>query len=287
YVREWLGCMVATRIVSLDDSDKYFIPQSLKPGLKALGFTFFYPVMGPFTDKARNCFKKDGPKGFGYGDMPPGVVEAIEEKTGDPDSIVEELLKPITKPIESLNTILDLGCGGGCATRALRKRFPKAVIYGVDYSEDALTKAKSTAKAQGTENLHFVKEDVTSLPADWTGKFDWVILLDVLHDLPDPVNAMKEVRRVLKDDGVVSIVDPDLHSSHRDNIGDANLAGVGYAISSVICLPCSLSIDGAAGHGMGWGTENKEKFLTGSGWLVQDKRNIESPFALNFTCVKA
>ncbi|XP_060073865.1 S-adenosylmethionine-dependent methyltransferase Rv2258c-like [Ylistrum balloti] len=285
YVQEWLGCMVSCRIVSMDASDKYFIPESLKPGLNALGFAFFIPVMDVLTTKVKDCFKKDGSKGFGYTEMPKEVVDAIENKTADPDEAVNQLLKPLPKPLESKATILDLGCGGGNLTRALRKRFKDADIYGADLSETAITKAEALSKS--VKNLKFVKTDITRMPADWTRKFDWVILYDVLHDLPDNVNAMKEVHRVLKDDGAVSIVDPNIHSKHRDNIGDANTAGVGYAISSVICLPSSSSIEGAACHGIGWGTENKEAFLKSSGWKIHAKGNVDSPFAYNFTCGKA
>ncbi|XP_033762711.1 uncharacterized protein LOC117344165 [Pecten maximus] len=270
YVRKWLGCMVSTRIVSLDDSDRYFIPGKLKPGLRGIDSAFFFPVLG-----------------YEFGDMLPEVVDVTEERVADPDMVVEQLLVPATKFTGARTSILDLGSGAGNISRALSRRFPCADIYGVDYTDMAITKAIEIAHTQGIKNVKFLKENATSLPADWTHKFDWVVMYDVLHDLSDPVNAMKEVNRVLKDNGVVSITDPDVHSNHRDNIGDPNVAGVGYALSTVICLPCSLSIDGAPGYGIGWGTENKDAFLKSSGWLVKDKRHIGSPLACNFTCVKA
>ncbi|XP_033761960.1 uncharacterized protein LOC117343628 isoform X2 [Pecten maximus] len=285
YVREWLGCMVSTKIVSLDAQDRYFIPELLKPALKkALEFAFFSPVVGVLTDKVIECYKEDGPQGFGYEGLPTKVIEAVENKTSDPDTAVDELIKHLPKTLEPNAVILDLGCGGGIITRALQRRLPKAVITATDYNQDAITKAEKQSKIAGVK---YVKEDATKLPADWKHKFDWVILYDVLHDLPEPDKVMKEIRRVLKDDGFASIVDPDLHSSHASNIGDVGIAGVGYAVSALICLPCSLSVEGAAGHGMGWGTENKEEFLIKSGWKVVKKSKIQkSKFALNFTCVK-
>ncbi|OWF51031.1 uncharacterized protein LOC110449700 [Mizuhopecten yessoensis] len=178
----------------------------------------------------------------------------------DTDTVVTQLLEPARKLTKSMVTILDLGSGAGCLTRALRRHFPDAEIYGVDYSEVATTKAIAAAKAEGIKNVKFLKEDATSLPADWKGKFDWVILYDLLHDLADHVSVMKEVNRVLKDGGVASITDPEVHSNHRDNVGDSYVAGVGYALSSVSCLPRSVAIEGGAGYGVGWGTENKKSF---------------------------
>lgn len=287
YVREWLGCMVATKVVSIDASDKYFIPQSLKPGLQGIEFAFLFPVMGTLTAKAKKCFRKDGPRGYSVGDELDEVFDVYDDRMSDTNTVVEQLLEPAKKLTKTIVTILDLGSGAGCITRALRRHFPDAEIYGVDYSEVAITKATEAAKAEGIKNVKFVKEDATSLPAEWKGKFDWVILYDLLHDLPDHVSVMKEVSRVLKDGGVVSISDPEVHSTHKGNAGDSYVAGAGYAISSTLCLPRSMAKEGGAGYGIGWGIEEKEKFLTSSGWQVKDKRHIGSPFASNFTCTKA
>ncbi|XP_069111903.1 S-adenosylmethionine-dependent methyltransferase Rv2258c-like [Argopecten irradians] len=287
YVREWLGCMVSTKIVSMDGSDKYFIPEKLKPGLGGTEFAFMFPILGTLTAKSKACFKKDGPKGYTLADELPETFDVLDARMTNTDTVVEQLFTPVKKLTKTVTTVLDLGSGVGCVTRALRRHFPDADIYGVDYSDIATTKAIAAAEAEGVKNIKFIKEDATSLPADWTGKFDWVILFDLLHDLPDQESVMKEVKRVLKDDGAVSITDPDIHSSHIDNVGDDSVAAVGYAISTVSCLPRSLSKDSSPGYGVGWGTENKEAFLTKVGWLIKDKHHIGSPLACNFTCIKA
>jgi ubiquinone/menaquinone biosynthesis C-methylase UbiE len=42
----------------------------------------------------------------------------------------------------------------------------------------------------------------------WEKKFDWIVIVDVLHDLPNPDACLAEVKRVHKDDGVVSTIMP-------------------------------------------------------------------------------
>ncbi|XP_069103397.1 S-adenosylmethionine-dependent methyltransferase Rv2258c-like [Argopecten irradians] len=286
YVREWLGCMVASRVVSLNDEDKYFIPEHCKPGLGVAGILGIYSTVSAMSKKATECFRKDGPSGYGFDDMPREIVDAVDNRMGDESAAreVELLLEPINKikELSSLLNVLDLGSGAGVLTRALSKRFPDAEVFGVDFNELAIKKAD--AHTDNPSNVKYLKASVASLPADWTNKFDWVVIYDVLHDLPCPEECMREVARVLKDDGLVSITDPHVHSNHRDNVDDLAGAGIRYAISSVVCLPSSMSADGAAGHGIGWGTENRETFLTKAGWCIEDKR-IQGTNS-NFTCSK-
>lgn len=166
--------------------------------------------------------------------------------------------------------------------------FPGATIHGVDYSKVAIEESKKLAKAENIENVEYEVGNVYGLPDDWTKKFDWIILNDVLHDLPNPKACMRELLRILKDDGIACILDPNVHSNHRDNIGDVAVAGVGYAISSTVCLPVSMSEEGCKGHGIGWGREKKEKFLIKCGWSIKDQGPIAgNELAYNFTCVKA
>jgi ubiquinone/menaquinone biosynthesis C-methylase UbiE len=89
---------------------------------------------------------------------------------------------------------------------------------------------------------------------------DWIVIVDVLHDLPNPDQCLAEVKRVLKDDGIVSAIDPAFHSDQKMNVGDPN-APMLYVFSTFICLPCSMSAEPAVGHGVGWGMENRVAFL--------------------------
>jgi hypothetical protein len=70
---------------------------------------------------------------------------------------------------------------------------------------------------------------------------------------PDPCVA--EVKRVLKDDGVISAIDPAFHSDQKRNVGDPRALML-YVFSTCCCQPCSMSAESAVGHGVGWGMEN-------------------------------
>lgn len=126
----------------------------------------------------------------------------------DPEGEVAVLLEPVIKLKESTKVlnVLDLGSGAGVLTRMLGKRFPKAEIFGIDFNERAIKKAR--AHNASPSNVTYIKASVTSVPKDWTQKFVFIVIYDVLHDLPCPSECIREVARVLKDDGIVSISDP-------------------------------------------------------------------------------
>jgi hypothetical protein len=71
----------------------------------------------------------------------------------------------------------------------------------------------------------------------------------MIYQNPDP--CLAEVKRVLKDDGVVSAIDPAFHSDHKMNVGDPKTPML-YVLSTFVCLPCSMSAKPAVGHGFGW-----------------------------------
>ncbi|XP_060083160.1 S-adenosylmethionine-dependent methyltransferase Rv2258c-like [Ylistrum balloti] len=283
YVREWLGCMVASSIVALDDADNFFIPDNCKPLLANIEVVALYPVVNELLKKTMECFRKDGPSGYRYEDMPKELPDAMDARLGDGEGVLQALLPPVLDIKGSAVTnILDVGSGAGVLTRALCKRFPDSAVYGIDSCGDSIDKAK--ANTESNINVTFVKASVDSLPSDWTNKFDWVIIFDVLHDLPRPEESMREVLRVMKDDGVISISDPNVHSNVRDNVGDFMISGIALSISSVICLPSSMSSEGA-GNGIGWGLENRLNFITKAGLSVKDTHTFG--FSCNLTCVKS
>lgn len=77
-------------------------------------------------------------------------------------------------PLESPKTIVDLGCGGGNVTKALRDRWPDAEITGIDNSPEMLAHARREAP-----DMHWQQADI----ADWrpTAPVDLLFTNAVLH----------------------------------------------------------------------------------------------------------
>jgi ubiquinone/menaquinone biosynthesis C-methylase UbiE len=72
--------------------------------------------------------------------------------------------------------------------------------------EKAIAKAKENKKKENISNVEFVLSSDELMDKTWEKKFDWIVMVDVLHDLPNPDPCLAEVKRVLKDDGIVSAI---------------------------------------------------------------------------------
>ena len=102
------------------------------------------------------------------------------------------------------NVILDIGCGGGVNV----KRFLKMTenkVFGIDYSELAVERSIKLNKSAVDEGkCEIIKGSVSNLPFN-DNSFDIVTGFETVYFWPDFVNDLKEVLRVLKDDGIIFI----------------------------------------------------------------------------------
>ncbi|HEX4218534.1 MAG TPA: methyltransferase domain-containing protein, partial [Acidimicrobiales bacterium] len=104
--------------------------------------------------------------------------------------------------------LLDVGCGPGTITIDLAKRVAPGPVVGIDASAPVLEKAARRAEEEACTNVTFRVGDVTHLELE-DGSFDVVHAHQVLQHLPDPVAALREMRRVCRPGGIVAARDAD------------------------------------------------------------------------------
>ena len=118
-------------------------------------------------------------------------------------------LLPRLRPGASL---LDVGCGVGTITVDLAARLAPGRVVGVDAGADVLEGARDLAARAGVD-VEFSVADAYDLPfAD--GSFDVVHAHQVLQHLADPVEALREMRRVCRPGGTVAVRDVDYATVH-------------------------------------------------------------------------
>ncbi|MDO5831260.1 MAG: class I SAM-dependent methyltransferase [Methanobrevibacter sp.] len=102
------------------------------------------------------------------------------------------------------NVILDIGCGGGVnVSRFLKMTENK--VFGIDYSELAVERSIKLNKSAVDEGkCEIIEASVSDLPFN-DNSFDIVTGFETVYFWLDFVNDLKEVLRVLKDDGIIFI----------------------------------------------------------------------------------
>jgi ubiquinone/menaquinone biosynthesis C-methylase UbiE len=92
--------------------------------------------------------------------------------------------------------VLEIGCGRGDFSLWLGRKYPRATITGVDFSDAAIAVAQGKL-ATGVLNVCFAVDDAENLkfPA---ATFDYVVSCECLEHVPHPEAMAKQIWRVLK-----------------------------------------------------------------------------------------
>ena len=101
-------------------------------------------------------------------------------------------------------SFLDIGCGTGWAVREVAKRVSAGKVCGVDISPKMLEKAM--AQNNRIRNVQFQIADAEALPYP-NQSFSSVLCTCSFHHYKSPLRALSEMRRVMKKDGKLVIVD--------------------------------------------------------------------------------
>ncbi|RJT00797.1 MULTISPECIES: methyltransferase domain-containing protein [Halococcus] len=113
--------------------------------------------------------------------------------------------------------VLDVGCGTGFATEGLLEHTDD--VHGLDQSPHQLERA--FAKFGKNDRVKFYRGDAERLPFD-DDAFDAVWSSGSIEYWPDPVETLREFRRVVKPGGPVLVVGPDApHTSVFGALADS------------------------------------------------------------------
>jgi SAM-dependent methyltransferase len=105
-------------------------------------------------------------------------------------------------------SVLDVGCGPGTITVDIARRVAPGVVTAVETAQDVLAEASTLAAESEVDNVVFAEADAHAL-AYPDNSFDIVHAHQVLQHVSDPVQSLREMRRVAKAGGLVAARDAD------------------------------------------------------------------------------
>ena len=107
--------------------------------------------------------------------------------------------------------------------------------------------------------------------------YDLVCFFDCLHDMGDPVGALKHVTTTLAEDGTCMLVEPFANDKLEQNLNP--VGSLFYAASTMICTPASMAQEVGMALGAQAG-EARLRDVATKGGLTRFRRATETPFNL-------
>ena len=181
------------------------------------------------------------------------------------DGAAYEMMYEMIRPVVRHKTVLELATGTGLIAKHIVNA--AALVEATDASAEMIAEAK---RDNHSAKLHFSAQDMFHLPYA-NQSFDVVIVSNALHIVPQPDKALAEIRRVLKDDGV--LIAPTF--THAGN----SFSGKVRAFF--------MKLAGFPLHSR-WTSAEYLCFLRQNGWTVRKSAVLKASFPLTYAeCVKS
>ena len=181
------------------------------------------------------------------------------------DRAAYEEMYTLIQPVVKAKTVLELATGTGLIAKHIVNA--AAHIEATDASVEMILEAKRDNRSA---KLHFSVQDMFHLPyADKS--FDVVIVSNALHIVPQPEKALQEIKRVLKDGGV--LIAPTI--THAGNSFPGKVKAI------------FMKLAGFPLHSR-WTSEEYLRVLRQNGWSVRKSAVLKASFPVTYAeCVKS
>jgi SAM-dependent methyltransferase len=169
--------------------------------------------------------------------------------------------------------IADVGCGQGFSTLALANAFLGAHVDGIDADEASIMDARAGAGEAGLDGrVRFIAADAAALE----GPYELVVMLEALHDMADPVAALRAARAALAPGGTVLVVDERVADSFTAPGDEVERLMYGWSVTH--CLPTQLAERPSAALGTVMRAGTVRRLAADAGYARVDVLPVDNDF---------
>ncbi len=287
YAREWLQQQAVARFVDLDDEGRFSLPDGhAEVLLHDTSLAYFAPAGKALVGIANampevlDAFRSgDGVPYESYGDDLREAI-ALLNRPMFLNQLGSEWFPAIVDVHERLQAdpparVADVGCGSGWSTIAIAEAYPKAEVVGLDLDDASIEAARTSASDRGiADRVSF--EVRNAADPGLAGSFDLVCAFETIHDMCDPVGALRAMRSLRAEGGTVVIADERVADEFTVDVDDMERFQWGF--SAIHCLPCALTEPPAAGTGTIMRTPTFRRYAAEAGYADVEVLPIEHDF---------
>lgn len=134
--------------------------------------------------------------------------------------------------------IADIGVGHGWSAIGLARGYPKVMVDGFDIDGPSIAAAGDNARAFGVaDRVRFHQLDAAD-PA-LAGQYDLVTAFECVHDMANPIGALRAMRQLAGEGGAVLVVDERVGEAFTPTGNDVEWMMYGWSV--LHCLPVGMA----------------------------------------------
>ena len=247
YLREWLSAMAAAGFVMyIKEQRKFFLSpeQSAvfareESGAMMMGAYDFLSGSYQMEDAVRHAFQTG--EGIPYAKHCPACFRGTARffRPAYQKNLIQNWLPKISNFENKMNDggkFADVGCGYGMSTMMIANAFPDAKVFGFDIHQPSINEAKLLANEANLLNrIDYQAVDAKS----YEGEYDFIAFFDCLHDMGDPLGALKHAFQHMKIGGSIILIEPCACDELHENFN--TIGQMYYSFSTMACIPTSKS----------------------------------------------
>jgi SAM-dependent methyltransferase len=142
--------------------------------------------------------------------------------------------------------VADIGCGVGWSSVGIAQAYPNVRVDGFDLDDASVAAAQGVIVEAGVGDRVEISLRDAADPA-LVGRYDLVTAFECVHDMSDPVGALRTMRRLAGDGGTVLVMDERVAERFDPTAGDIERLMYGFSVFH--CLPVGLADTPSVGTG--------------------------------------
>jgi 2-polyprenyl-3-methyl-5-hydroxy-6-metoxy-1,4-benzoquinol methylase len=256
YAREWLEQQAVTNILDVEDGAasndrrRYRLPEAYEPALLDLDSPHSIVPLGrsivacaKVMPELLEAYRTGG--GVDWAAYGADMIEAQGDfnRPWLRGSFGTEILPAIPAIHDRLMAdpparVADVACGVGWAGISITTAYPGVRVDGFDLDPSSIELARANAERSGVADRvsHAVRD---AADPDAAGRYDAVIVIEAIHDLSRPVEALAAIRGMLRPDGSALIADERTEDVFTAPGSETERLYYGYSLFT--CLPAAMT----------------------------------------------